>query len=64
MGYSFKLAARVLLYPPSHTRVAHTTAFVTPVIGWKDVSDDISMSFSSTNDNKLLFILIFVLKSI
>ena len=29
MGYSFRLAARVLLYPSSHT---HTTAFVTPVL--------------------------------
>ena len=32
IGYSFRLAARVLLYAPSH-RIAHTTAFVTPVVG-------------------------------
>ena len=32
MGYSFQLTARVLLYAPSHTRIAHTTAFVTPVM--------------------------------
>ena len=30
MAYSFRLAARVLLYAPD--RVAHTTAFVTPVV--------------------------------
>ena len=30
MGYSFRLAARVLLYAPD--RIAHTTAFVTPVV--------------------------------
>ena len=34
IGYSFRLAARVLLYAPSHhiDRIAHTTAFVTPVV--------------------------------
>ena len=32
MGYSFRLAARVLLYAPSNDRIAHTTAFVTPVV--------------------------------
>ena len=33
MGYTFLLAARVLLYAPFHTdRIAHTTAFVTPVV--------------------------------
>ena len=31
MGYSFRLAARVLLYAPSH-RIAHTTVLVTPVM--------------------------------
>ena len=31
IGYSFRLAARVLLYASSH-RIAHTTAFVTPVV--------------------------------
>ena len=31
-GYSFRLAARVILYAPSH-RIAHTTGFVTPVVG-------------------------------
>ena len=33
MGYSLRLTARVLLYAPSPTdRIAHTTAFVTPVV--------------------------------
>ena len=31
IGYSFRLTARVLLYSPSH-RIAHTTAYVTPVV--------------------------------
>ena len=31
MGYSFQLAARVLLYTPTD-RIAPTTAFVTPVV--------------------------------
>ena len=31
MGYPFRLTARVLLYAQSH-RIAHTTAFVTPVV--------------------------------
>ena len=31
IGYSFRLTARFLLYAPSH-RIAHTTAFVTPVV--------------------------------
>ena len=31
MGYSFRLTARVLIYAPSH-RIAHTMAFVTPVV--------------------------------
>ena len=32
-GYSFRLAARVLLYAPSHRQdTTHTTAFVTPVV--------------------------------
>ena len=31
MGYSFRLAARVLLYTPTD-RIVHTTAFVTPVM--------------------------------
>ena len=31
VGYSFRLTARVLLYAPSH-RIAHSTAFVTPVV--------------------------------
>ena len=31
IGYSYQLTARVLLYAPSH-RIAHTTAFVTPVV--------------------------------
>ena len=30
IGYSFRLAARVLVYEPD--RIAHTTAFVTPVV--------------------------------
>ena len=33
MAYSFRLAARVLLYAPSHRQDSHTTAFVTPVVG-------------------------------
>ena len=32
MGYSFRLAARVLLYAPSHRQDSTTTAFVTPVV--------------------------------
>ena len=32
IGYSFQLAARVLLYAPPTERIAHTTAFVTPVV--------------------------------
>ena len=34
IGYSFRLAARVLLYYIHHPtdRIAHTTAFVTPVV--------------------------------
>ena len=32
MGYSFRLTARVLLYAASHNMIAHTTAFVTPVM--------------------------------
>ena len=32
MGYSFRLAARVLLYAPSIDRIVHTMAFVTPVM--------------------------------
>ena len=33
IGYSYRLAARVLLYAPSHReRIIHTTAFVTPVV--------------------------------
>ena len=32
IGYSFRLTARVLLYAPSHSRIKHTTAFVTPVV--------------------------------
>ena len=31
MGFSFRLAARVLLYAQSTDRIAYTTAFVTPV---------------------------------
>ena len=31
IGYSFRLTARVLLYAPSH-RIAHTMAFVAPVV--------------------------------
>ena len=31
MGYSFRLAARVILYAPPD-RLAHTTVFVTPVV--------------------------------
>ena len=31
MGYSFQLAARDLLYAPSHF-ILHTTAFITPVM--------------------------------
>ena len=30
--YSFRLTARVILYAPSHRHIAHTTAFVTPVV--------------------------------
>ena len=37
MGYSFRLTARVLLYAPPTDRIAHTTAFVTPVVGhWRE----------------------------
>ena len=37
IGYSFQLTARVLLYAPSHSRIAHTMAFVTPVVEhWLD----------------------------
>ena len=32
LGYSFRLAARVLLYAPTHRWIAHTAAFVTPVV--------------------------------
>ena len=32
IGYSYRLTARVLLYAPYHDRIAHTTAFVTPVV--------------------------------
>ena len=33
MGYSFRLAARVLLYASSHRQdISHTMAFVTPVV--------------------------------
>ena len=31
-GYSFRLAARVLLYAPSHRQDSNITAFVTPVV--------------------------------
>ena len=35
MGYSFRLATRVLLYAPSIDRIVHTMTFVTPVYtGW------------------------------
>ena len=32
IGYSFRLTARVLLYAHSTVRIAHTTAFVIPVV--------------------------------
>ena len=32
MGYSFRLTARVLLYDHPTDRIAHTTAFVIPVV--------------------------------
>ena len=32
MCYSFRLAARGLLYEPTTDRVAYTTSFVTPVV--------------------------------
>ena len=32
LGYSFRLAARVLLYASYHRRITHTTAFVTTVV--------------------------------
>ena len=32
IGYSFRLTARILLYAPYKDRIAHTTAFVTPVM--------------------------------
>ena len=32
LGYSFQLAARVHLYASFHNSIAHTTAFVTPVV--------------------------------
>ena len=33
MRYSFRLAAVVILYAPPHTdRIAHTTAYVIPVV--------------------------------
>ena len=32
MGYSIRLAARVLLYAPSTDRIAHITAFAIPVV--------------------------------
>ena len=32
MGYSFQLAAMGLLYAQPTDRIAHTTAFVTPVV--------------------------------
>ena len=32
IGYSFRLTSRVLLYAPSHIRIAHATAFITPVV--------------------------------
>ena len=31
IGYSFRLAARVILYTPSH-RIAHTTVFATTIV--------------------------------
>ena len=31
-GLFFPITAMVLLYPPSHRRIAHTTAFDTPVV--------------------------------
>ena len=31
IGYSFRLTPMVLLYAPSHSRIAHTMTFVTPV---------------------------------
>ena len=49
MGNAFRLTARVLLYAPSPTdRIAHTTAFVTPVVehwlerSWLQVHDTVS----------------------
>ena len=32
IGYSYRLTARVLLYAPPTDRIAHTTAFVPPVV--------------------------------
>ena len=32
IGYSYRLTARVLLYAHPTDRIAHTTAFVTPVV--------------------------------
>ena len=32
IDYSFQLTARFFLYAPPHRRIAHTTAFVTPVV--------------------------------
>ena len=32
IGYTFRLAAREILYAPSHHRIVYITAFVTPVV--------------------------------
>ena len=63
IGYSFRLAARVLLYAHPTGRIAHTTAFVTPVVEhwlereiaeWvhhmKDRSDDPSRRYALTTE--------------
>ena len=31
-GYSFRLAVRVIVYALSYNRIAHTTAYITPVV--------------------------------
>ena len=50
IGYSFRLAARVILYAPSHRQeITHTTAFVTPVVEhW--LEREIAQFSKATND--------------
>ena len=53
MGYSFRLAARVLLYPSYH-RTTHTTAFVTPVVELNGSTMKVSSDDPSHHERTLL----------